>query len=219
MIINKFNIPIYGIMIVLSLIIGIVYITINLKKEKIKKEYIIYYDMLYIVFTLFGGIAISRIITLSNSLSSYAAAISCVACALIYNKIVPNKNIYLKYTILSLPLVYAISKIGCFLSGCCYGIPYNGILSVTYTNGLSTPLFPIQLLETIVFLIIFIVVNIFKKNKSIIEITLLLCAISKLLLDYLRYDHINKIISLNQVFSLIVIIVAVILLIKKNLKK
>ena len=57
-------------------------------------------------------------------------------------------------SILPLPLTYSISKIGCFMAGCCYGIPYNGILSV-YNNKEELLLFPVQLAETICFAIIF----------------------------------------------------------------
>ena len=56
--------------------------------------------------------------------------------------------------------MYAIGKIGCFLVGCCYGIKYSGIFSVVYNYSLHAPvgvsLFPIQLVESIVFLLIFI---------------------------------------------------------------
>ena len=56
--------------------------------------------------------------------------------------------------------MYAVGKIGCFFAGCCYGIEYNGFLNVTYNYSAIAPkgisLFPIQLLESIVFLIIFL---------------------------------------------------------------
>ena len=132
---------------------------------------------------------------------------------------VPQKNIYLKYAIISLPLIYSIGKIGCFLTGCCYGIEYNGIFSVTYTNELNIPLFPIQALESIVFMIIFLILNTIKKNKQIISITLIICASSKFILDFLRYDHMKTMITKNQIISIIVIIIGIILIIKKNFKK
>ena len=219
MVIGKINAPIYGLLIIVSILIGTLYIVYNLKKEDIKKEYLIYYALLLMVFALFGSLLLTKIISPDSSLTSYAGLISVIACAFIFNKIVPNNNIYLKYSIISLPLIYSIGKIGCFLSGCCYGIAYNGIISVTYTEGLNIPLFPIQLLETIVFLILFIILDRLKKNKYIIEITLITCALSKLLLDFLRYDHMTKLITKNQIFSFIVILIGILLIIKKNLKK
>ena len=215
MVINKINVPIYGILIISSILIGTFYIALNLKKEGIKKEYILYYSILVIVFSLIGSISLSRIVN-ADSLNSYMGAISVIACSLIFNKIVPNKNIYLKYSIISLPLIYSIGKIGCFLVGCCYGIPYNGILSVTYTDGLNISLFPIQALEVIIFFILFILLNKLKKNKHIIELTLIICALSKFLLDFLRYDHVTKIITTNQIISIVVIVIGIFLIIKKN---
>ena len=51
----------------------------------------------------------------------------------------------------SMPLSHAVGRIGCFLGGCCYGIPWSGPLAVTFTESLSAPngvpLFPVQLLE------------------------------------------------------------------------
>ena len=44
-----------------------------------------------------------------------------------------------------LPFSIAIGRIGCFLGGCCRGIPHNGLLSVTYSDGI--PRYPSQLFE------------------------------------------------------------------------
>lgn len=219
MIINKINAPIYGIMMVLSIITGILYIAFQLKKEKLDIKIIYYFIMLFISCTIFGSISISYLINGQISLNSYAGAISLIICSIIFNKIVPLDNKYLKYSIISCPLIYALGKIGCFIVGCCYGIPYNGILSVTYTNGLNIPLFPIQLVESIVFLILFFIINHFKDKKNITYITIIVCVIVKFLLDFLRYEHLNKIITTNQIISIGFILVVILLMIKRNLKK
>ena len=112
--------------------------------------------------------------------------------------------------ICSIPLIYSIGKIACFLTGCCYGIEYNGPFSIRYLysqsniNGVS--LFPIQLLESIVFFIIFIIsfnivirgkVN--NKNIGILTIMIFLC---KFLLDFLRFTHMENLISFNQIMCI-----------------
>ena len=58
---------------------------------------------------------------------------------------------------LMLPLMYAAAKIGCYLAGCCGGIPYDGPLHTVYTGAHANPVaaFPVQLAETAVFLCIF----------------------------------------------------------------
>ena len=218
MIINEIKFPIYGTCIILSILIGSIYIYLNLKKEGIKKEYLLYFILLLFAFSIFGSFILTRLLTNTNGLTSYAGAISVIICAYIFDKIVPCNHAYLKYSIISLPLIYAVGKIGCFLVGCCYGLPYNGILSVTYTNGLNMPLFPVQITETVVFIILFLILNLLKKSNNIIELTIIICALSKFALDFLRYEHISTAISKNQIISIVFIVVAIISMIKKNLK-
>lgn len=222
MVINKIKFPIYSTMIILSLIIASIYIAINLHKNKVNKNKIKYYILMMFSYALFGGIILSKVLLHDDGLSSYAGAISVIIAAFIFEKIDKEQNgLYIKYSIISLPLIYGISKIGCFLAGCCYGIPYNGILSVTYTSDLNIPLFPIQLLESIVFIITFLILNKIKDkyDKYIIEITIIVCSLIKFLLDFLRYDHVFKIITKNQIISIVFIIVVIILIIKRNFKK
>ena len=60
-----------------------------------------------------------------------------------------------------LPLGHAFGRIGCFLGGCCYGIPYDGFLSYTYEYSsdiytpIGVPLFPVQLVEATCLFLIF----------------------------------------------------------------
>ncbi len=217
MVISKFPINLYAILLILSIVIGIIYIFISMLRDKYINKNILYlYFMLLVVCILFFGKFFTimasgfKLDVISAGFSSYGGFIGVILSALIMDKIIPNQKKILKYSIISLPLTYSIGKLGCFLAGCCYGIPYNGILSVTYTEGINIPLFPIQLTESIVFLIIFLICNHYKKNNKIIYLTLIVCALSKYLLDYLRYEHINTIISINQIFSILIIITTII---------
>lgn len=60
-----------------------------------------------------------------------------------------------------LPLGHAFGRVGCFFSGCCYGIPYDGFLSYTYQYALGddtplgVPLLPVQLIEAFALLLLF----------------------------------------------------------------
>ena len=92
-----------------------------------------------------------------------------------------NKKI-IKYSILSLPLVYGLSKVACAVAGCCGGIPYEGLFKVKYISVQNIWQFPVQITETIVFIIIFIFCQKNKDKKNIEYITLSLCAIFKFLL-------------------------------------
>lgn len=222
MIINKIEFPIYITLILLSFVIAINFIYIFLKKQNINKNNILIYISTIIPFGLLLSIVICYLIDKDGGLSSYVGCFTLILSSIFYEKINPsNNNYYIKSTIMSLPLIYGISKLGCFFVGCCYGIPYSGILNVTYTSGLNIKLFPIQLLESIIFIILFIcILLIYKKNKNnIIEITILICALSKLLLDFLRYDHINKLVTTNQIISLILIILIIVNYIIRKLNK
>lgn len=115
----------------------------------------------------------------------------------------------------SMPLMYSIGKLGCFLVGCCYGMEYHGIGKVMYQYSNAAPngvyLFPVQLLESILFFLIFIYIN-YKNNRdnsdiNTINICLIVCGITKFSLDFLRMSHHNSILSPNQYISLCFVII------------
>lgn len=224
MIISKQTFPFYGIILLISIIISLFYIYRMLKKENIKDKNIYLYILLYGLFAITFGKFYTMITSneyniLKAGLSSYGGLIGVILASIIFEFIVPTNKKIIKYTIISLPLTYGIGKIACFIAGCCYGIPYNGIFNVVYKDGLNIPLFPIQITEAIVFIIIFIICNKLRNNKNTIYITIFISTIAKFSLDFLRYEHINKLITANQIFSIIVIIAIIVLLIIKKLKK
>lgn len=224
MIINKIDFPIYGVIILISFVFGAIFNYLYLKKNNIQNQYTILFITMIILFAVIGGEIVSTVFTEKNEieiinygLSSYGGAIGVIVAAIVFEKIYSKDKVFIESAILSLPLIYSISKLACFFAGCCYGLPcQNGIFSVTYTNGLNIPLIPIQLIETITFLIIFIICFLIKKDKNIISITVLLCAISKFILDFFRYTHLKETISKNQIISMIFIIGSIYLFIKTN---
>lgn len=112
----------------------------------------------------------------------------------------------------SFPLMYSIGKIGCFIAGCCYGINYNGLFKIIYKHSKSAPnnvyLFPVQLIESIIFFIIFIyLIYQHKKNKynlKVLCMTAIICSLTKFILDFFRMSH-STFFSANQIISLILI--------------
>ena len=95
----------------------------------------------------------------------------------------------LDFAITSIPLGHAIGRIGCFINGCCYGSVYHGPLAVTYPKGslawehqleteIITPsaqhcmeIHPVQLYETTLGVIAFIILHIVYKRKKIANIS------------------------------------------------
>ena len=232
------KISLYGIVMILSIIIGLIVVYIYAKKEKFTKEEL----MVFIIFIGLGTIYGAKYYTFFTNpnkynghfdfirvgQSSYGALIGILLMLFLYSKLCKKSYKDLLYIISPpIPLMYGIGKIGCFLAGCCYGIKYDGLLSITYNYSVSAPkgisLFPIQIVETIVFILIFLYIN--KKTKKeknknkIIGLTLILCSIFKFLLDYLRMEHVNKMITINQIVSLVFLIIGIIVLTKYKYKR
>lgn len=232
--VNMINtkIPLYGILVVTGILSGLYIMYKNVKTLNYKKEEN-YGLILYILLgTLFGAKYFTLLTNFNKfkdnidfkkiGLSSYGAIIGILILLIIFAKQYKKNFKDLINNILpAIPLMYGISKIGCFLAGCCYGIKYNGPLSITYKYSLSAPknisLLPIQIIETITFILIYLYISKKKKeNKNIIGITILLCGLSKFLLDYLRMNHINKILTVNQIVSIPFIIIGLILYFKEK---
>ncbi|MDP3889206.1 MAG: prolipoprotein diacylglyceryl transferase [bacterium] len=97
------------------------------------------------------------------------------------------------------PLLQSISRVGCFLAGCCYGIPSNLSWAITYTNSNTVaPLFiamhPTQLYSVIILLIIFLTMflllqKIFKKPGQLTCIYLALASAERFIVDFWRADR------------------------------
>ncbi|MCR5339567.1 MAG: prolipoprotein diacylglyceryl transferase [Lachnospiraceae bacterium] len=74
------------------------------------------------------------------------------------------------------------NRIGCFLEGCCYGIPASGLLSVRFPENPPYRVFPSQLFEASLMLLLLILQCVlYKKGKSIFKVTMLLFGASILL--------------------------------------
>ena len=224
MIIPKLKISLYTPIIIVSIIVGMIYIYKNLKNEGVKKNNILLFFIMYISFALIFGKMYTMIISddiniLTSGLSSYGGLIGVVLASIIFELMLPLKGVVKKYSIISLPLVYGLSKIACFISGCCGGIPYDGLFKVKYPHMLNIWQFPIQIVETIVCLIVFFICSRLKNNKNINYIVLILVSIIKFSLDFLRYDHIKISITSNQIFSIILLAVTIVVYLFNRLKK
>lgn len=225
MVVHKINFPIYGIIVVLSVLIGCIYIYKNLRKEGIDKNLLLYYFFMFAAFAFICGKIYTILVNINEGidllhagLSAYGGLLGVVLASIIYEYIFPCNKKIIKYSILSLPLIYGLSKIACTIVGCCHGIPYTGPFSVKYIDVLDEFVFPVQLLEVILNLVLFFIFNKFKDKKNIIYINLLVVSIVKFLTDFLRYDHIHTFITANQIFSIILIFIVIIIYVKNNKK-
>ena len=95
---------------------------------------------------------------------------------------------------LVLPLMYAVSKIGCLFAGCCRGFHYHGKFCIQYINILNEtaePVFPAQILESLMFFIIFVIgILVFQKQPDKTPFAIyMISALSKLWMGFLRLTY------------------------------
>lgn len=94
-----------------------------------------------------------------------------------------------------LPLGQAVGRIGCFFNGCCYGVHYNGFMSVLYPiEGKMIPVFPTWFCESAFCIILFIILQILagKVCSGIItSIYLISYSAFRFILEFLRGDEIR----------------------------
>ena len=210
----KPTINLYGIMILISITIGMFFVIYNLVKEHGFKIEFFEIFMLMFISIIGCGMLYTYILEHKVGLSSYGGLIGAILSAYLYERITHKKYDLVKYTILSLPLIYGISKIGCFFAGCCYGIPYNGPLAMNYVDGLDHLVFPVQLLEVVSNIILFFILLRFKNNKNIVPYTLVSTAALKYCTDFLRSAHSSGfIVTSNQIVSIVIVLIGIVLFI------
>ena len=133
-----------------------------------------------------------------------------------------NAQLYIRNFIFLIPFIHCFGRIGCFMAGCCYGIPYNGIGAVVFPEGSyaipGIPLFPVQLVEAVCLMIIAIIILYLRMKKNCfytIETYLILYAMVRFGLEKLRYDSIRGYyagLSTSQWISILLVIVAIALI-------
>lgn len=127
-----------------------------------------------------------------------------------------EKNKLLSFLAPSFVIFHAFGRIGCFLAGCCYGIPWK--YGIAMANDPSTNRFPVQLAEATVEIIIFIVLMAIERRKfgcyNLMKIYICCYAVARFCLEFLRGDEIRGLwimgLSTSQIISVIILITCVI---------
>lgn len=120
-------------------------------------------------------------------------------------------------------LVHGTGRIGCFLAGCCYGIPHEGYFSVVFRDPasqarpLNTPLHPTQLYSAFMIYSILVILVLVNRRKSfngqLFLLYLMLYSIGRIWIEFYRGDLsrgfvIDQIISNSQFISFFVFCIA-----------
>lgn len=154
----------------------------------------------------------------------YGGMIGAAIVALIYvkkNKLNPKE--YLSAAVIAIPLFHFFGRLGCFLSGCCYGIEWKyGIVyhHATVESANNIPRFPVQLVEAAVNIcLFFLLLMIYTRTKyrfKTIIIYLFIYPLCRFFLEYLRGDDYRGFLfglSTSQIISLLLIVSAIVLFI------
>lgn len=203
------------------LIIGIAFLISFIVFYKISKKNYTKLDIIYIYVVNIVGFAIgSKLmslisnnieITIYNFINSGYSFLGGIIGSILVVALYCKKykldfmNILSNFTVIY-PLIYSISKIGCFLNGCCYGI--ININDINYK-------FPLQLLDSTIMLILFLILVFKSKKKKTLVIAMFfgIFSILRFLEDYFRESR-NIIIfnfTLEQILCGILIITSVII--------
>ena len=136
---------------------------------------------------------------------------------------------YLKKYIFLIPWMHGFGRLGCYMAGCCYGIPYDGPGCVIFPENSLAPagikLFPVQLTEA-VFLLIISVSLFFMWKKQLqdytIPVYLIAYGILRFSLEFLRYDEERGFLwffSTSQWISILLIAAGILFLWKMHFHK
>lgn len=131
------------------------------------------------------------------------------------------------------PLFHFFGRIGCFLSGCCYGIEVEPQWGIVFTEAISAPngvpLLPVQLIEAgcnlLLFFILLITEHFLQRKELNLFIYMISYAVIRFILEFFRGDLIRGLwlgLSTSQwiaMFTVVISVVFVIRYIKQNRKK
>ncbi|MCR4618450.1 MAG: prolipoprotein diacylglyceryl transferase [Lachnospiraceae bacterium] len=225
---NMFNVsianmrfPIYSTIVIGSIILGIVMACIIMYREGLKRSTIIYTCLLTFVCILVFGLGLN--VTLTGNLRSIgftgaggALGLLIGACASIFIHRDHEEEMLASWVV-SAPLMYGLAKTACHVAGCCYGIPYHGRVEIIYESD-HISRFPVQLTESAVFTLIFLIglILLLATSKPILtsKIVIAMSVIGKFSLDYLRASHYESetALSENQILALCMGILALVLI-------
>lgn len=123
-----------------------------------------------------------------------------------------NSRKMFNFFTLAFPLFHMWGRIGCFFGGCCYGKAWDWGFAMAFDP--ETVRIPVQLIESMCNIIIFIVLMIYEaqsKNKylSLLPVYLVLYSVCRFFLEFFRGDSergLWGVLSTSQVIALIVLL-------------
>ena len=206
-----FEFSTYMLIIGLAFIIAFVifYKLLNKKNSKINLLYIYVINIMGFAIgsKLFSVLSNKEILTLSNYINSgysyIGGILGSILLIFIYCKIykLDFKHILTVFSVI-FPLIYSLSKIGCFLNGCCGGI-------ININNEYYK--LPLQLIDSTIMFILFLTLLILfiKREKNVINLFFIIFSCIRFFEDYFRNNR--NIITVNLTFEQIICVIIIII--------
>jgi phosphatidylglycerol:prolipoprotein diacylglycerol transferase len=149
----------YGFFMALAILAGSLWLMHKVKRKGVAAQFVIDFILLYD-----PGYYLSHPLQIfmlqQGGLAFYGAVLFCLVAAVIY--LHTTRIPVLAFLDLAAPclmLGYAIARIGCFLNGCCYGIPTNLPIGMVFPVVDDLPRYPTQLFSMAAGLLIFAILE------------------------------------------------------------
>jgi phosphatidylglycerol:prolipoprotein diacylglycerol transferase len=224
----------YGIMIAIGLLCAFVCLFLYSKKKGIPEKFVdfVFYDAIASIVIGFGAATVIQSfynflanpaggfhINLGQGMTFMGGLLGGVICFfVIYFIFRPfmRGRVYKIFSIAPCCILvgHAFGRIGCFFAGCCYGVPTDSFLGVTFP-GHSQAVHPTMLYEAAFLFVLFGVFTFllfkfdFKHNMSLYLVSY---GIFRFLLEFIRGDHRGELlgfISPSQTWSALMVVLGV----------
>lgn len=234
----------YGFMIALGILSAIILLSYRAKNRNYNEDNILNMAMLAVVFGIVGGKFLYIIIDFENVSKDpisifrdfglgfviYGSIIGGILAVYIYSRIMKwNILNVVDLTVPSLALAQGFGRIGCFLAGCCYGVPTTLPIGITFPDNCLAPsrvsLYPTQLSSSFFdFLLTAFLLWFDSKNKRagrVFGAYLIIYSIGRFIIEFFRDDPRGSvgILSTSQFIAIFTLILGLAFFFINNIDK
>lgn len=132
---------------------------------------------------------------------------------------IDSLNVY-NFIAPAIPLFHTFGRIGCFMSGCCYGLELK--TPITFLGLIQFNRIPTQLIEAVFEMLLFIILIIWQRKgnkKDFLKIYMITYAIFRFFIEFFRGDDVRGFFfgfSTSQIISLGIMVWYIVLSMKKK---
>lgn len=217
--IGKLQIPMYGVCMATAMLVAVFLSLIRSRKRGEDTDKLLTIALFAIISGVIGAKLLYFFVTyswselvdtirangilylLEGGLVFYGGLIGGVLGAFLGSLVVREKlRHYSDPVVPTLPLAHAIGRMGCFCSGCCYGKVTESWIGMTFPSSITglapnVRVIPTQLIEAGINVLIFVFLLIFtrkrRKGCTTLFVYVMLYAVMRFLLEFLRGDEIR----------------------------